>query len=378
MAIQSASATFTRFYVPEPNTSDFWDFVAEKFRTGGFRVTDEGQEVAAGFVSIDDPFDTDFAYASYHKGEYVAFSFRIDQRRVPAMVLKQHVREAIQKYREENEGKWPSRHERQEIQENMKSVLLARAFSQPSMAEVIWNPARNWMLVGTTSGKMLEAFLEHFEKHFQVFPVPLHHVNWALHFAPVTDREKDVLGTLVQVNSSQALEEGRFLGLEFLTWIWFYSECFGDNFKLPDGREAKILPGERMVLTLPGVDKEKVVCSTQANELHEARTALRQGKQVCDVQLLLTVAENEYLLTLDSALGAVKGLKTPKQLPDYEQEDEDGRFLEKMYFLEEVAAALDIVYGAYLTQRLGSRWDAEILPMMRKWMEASAERVKGD
>ena len=76
-----------------------------------------------------------------------------------------------------------------------------------------------------------------------------------------------------------------------------------------------------MVLVLPGDGKERVICTTQANFLHEARTALRQGKVVDETQLLFIIGENEYLLTLDSSLWALKGLKTPKQLPDYGQED---------------------------------------------------------
>ena len=69
---------------------------------------------------------------------------------------------------------------------------------------------------------------------------------------------------------------------------------------------------------------------------------------VDEVQLLFIIGENEYLLTLDSSLWAVKGLKTPKQLPDYGQEDPDGRFLEKMYFIEEVFSTLDALYVRFL------------------------------
>ncbi len=34
MAIQSGTASFTRFFVPEPQVADFWSHVDEKLRAG--------------------------------------------------------------------------------------------------------------------------------------------------------------------------------------------------------------------------------------------------------------------------------------------------------------------------------------------------------
>jgi hypothetical protein len=368
MGIQSASATFTRFFVPEAPVSDFWSYVDEKIRSGSFRENDEGQEVATGFASWDDFFDSTFEYGSYHKGEYVAFTFRVDQRKVPAVIKKQYVRQGVQKYRDENDGKWPSRRERQEIQENVQSWLLNRALPQPSACEVVWNPAKKWMLVGTTSTKMVQTLLEHFENHFRLYPVPLYHVHWALNMVPLEGRLRDALSSMVSVKSSQALEEGRFLGHEFLTWLWYLIEKGGERVQVAENLFMEVHLGERLVLTLPGASKEKVVCTTQANSLHEARTALQQGKLVEEIQVLFRIADNEYLFTLDSTLWAIKGLRAPKQLPDYDKEDLDGRFLERMYFLEEVLGALGVLYGLFLGQRLSPGWESDALPRMREWI----------
>ncbi len=368
MAISSSSATFTRFFVPEPQIEDFWSFTDEKLRVGAFTEPDESQTQAAGFANWDDFFDPGFSYGSYRKGEYVAFNFRLDQRKVPSIVVKQYVRQAVQKFRDENNGKWPSRSERQEIQENMQTFLLERALPQPSGAEAVWNPVRNWMIFGSTSGKMLDSFLEHFEKHFRLFPLPLYHVQWALNGLALSSRQKDVLGSMVSVKSPTAMSEGRFLGFDFLTWIWYYIEKLGGAVQAGE-KIANIHLGERMVLVLPGDGKERVICTSQANFLHEARTALRQGKVVDELQLFLMIGENEYLLTLDSSLWALKGLKTPKQLPDYGQDDPDGKFLEKMFFIEEVFAALDSLYTRFLADRLTPAWETDSLPQLKNWIE---------
>jgi DNA recombination-dependent growth factor C len=376
MGIHSASATFTRFYVPEIVTEDFWSFVEEKLMAGIFKELEETNEQSVGFASWEDMFEPRFDYGSYHKGEYVAFTFRQDQRKVPAIIVKKYIREAVQKYRDENEGKWPPRHERQEIQENISSWLLSRAFPQPSACEIVWSPAGKWMLLGTTSAKMMEAYLEHFEKHFNIYPVPLYHVHWALNLIPLDERQKDALNAIVSAKSPQALDDGRYLGYEFLTWLWFFSESMDGTIQISEEKEAKVHLGERMVLTLPGEGKEKVVCTTQANSLHEARTALQQGKLVHEMQIFLMIGDNEYLFTLDSGLWAVKGLKTPKQLQNLDEEDPDGMFLEKMYFIEEVSLALNTLYAKFLNERLSSTWELDVLPVLKQWVQGEAAPIQ--
>lgn len=376
MGIQSASATFTRFFVPEPVTEDFWSFVEEKLQAGAFKEPDEVEEQSVGFASWEDFFESSFPYGSYHKGEYVAFQFRCDQRRVPAIVVKKYIRDAVRKFHSENNEKWPSRQERQEIRENVQNWLLNRSFPQPSACEVVWNPAAKWMFVGTTGTKMLDAFLEHFEKHFGIYPVPLYHAQWALNLIPLDERQKDVLSALVPLQSPQTMEDGRFLGYEFLTWLWYFIESSEGRIRFHSAtgeKEGELHLGERMVLTLPGEGREKVVCTTQANSLHEARTALQQGKQVHEIQLFLIIGEDEYLLTLDSALWAVKGLKTPKQLKDYDEEDQDSLFLEKMYFLEDVTSALNALYGKFLLERLSPGWESDSLPLLKQWIHGNGE-----
>ena len=175
--------------------------------------------------------------------------------------------------------------ERQEIHENVQNWLLNRAFPQPANCEVVWNPASKCMLLGTTSAKMLESFLEHFENRFKLFPVPLYHAQWALNGIPLDGRQKDTLSSMISVKSPTAMEEGRFLGFEFLTWLWFFSEHFGGTIRISDEKEAELHLGERVVLMLPGEGKEKVVCTTRANSLDEARMALKRGKLVHEIQL---------------------------------------------------------------------------------------------
>jgi hypothetical protein len=187
---------------------------------------------------------------------------------------------------------------------------------------------------------------------------------------PLTGAQKDALTAMVPVKSPTAMFEGRFLGFELLTWLWFFIEQSESGGSVEIGEKtAAVHLGERVVLVLPGDGRERVVCTTQANALDEARTALRRGKVVEELQIFIMAGDNEYLLTLDSGLWAVKGLKTPKQLPTYAEDDPDGRFLEKMFFVEEVFAVLDALYLRFLSERLGPGWESDFLPLQKSWIE---------
>jgi hypothetical protein len=298
----------------------------------------------------------------------VAFHFRLDQRKVPHLLLKQYTRTAIQAYRDEHEGKWPGRKEKQRIREDVLLQLMDRTLPKPSACEIVWNTRRQWLLMGSTSKRMLDASWEHLESYLQIHPVPLFHVQWALRLLSPRGRERAVLSSLVSPESHDAFFEGRFLGYEFLTWLWFHSETSDGKIFLEDGRKAEVHLGDRLTLSLPDDGNERVICTTQGSDLHEARTALQRGKRVEEAQFFILLDENEYFLRLDTNLWAIRGLKTPKQIKEQAEEDLDGQFLEKMYFLEEVFACLDILYGHFLSLRLGPEWEAETKPLLKRWM----------
>lgn len=369
MAITGKTSTFTRYHVPKPNLAiDFWAYADTALRVGSFEECEYGQERSCGFTSFGNMFDFGDSFpADCRKGEYVAFGFRTDERKIPAAVLKEYMHDAVENYKAEHDGKWPPRQERLEMQEEIRNSLLTRIPPTPSVVEVVWNSAGHLMLVGTTSAKVLDDFLEHFEKYFNAYPKPLYHMNWALYALTGVDGNcRDALASLDVQCRGNSLEKLMGYGYEFLTWLWWKSEAI--DFAIPGEKSFGWVLGDKLTLCLPGDGKESVTCRTSDSHLYEAREALKQNKMVSEAQFSLSVGGNDYFVTLNTALQAIKGLKTPKQLPADGDADTDGVFLEKMYFVEEVQACLDALYLRFINERMADTWERETLPAMKKWM----------
>lgn len=365
MAITGSNSTFVRYLVPNIKTDDLWKYVDEKLNDGLFKECEPNKEQSSGFTSFDDPFKSKFEFKEYHKGEFVVFSFRRDQKKVPSSVLKKHIKEKVEVYRSENGGKFPAKKDRQVIKEAVYNTLLNKAEPLPTICQVVWNTRNNEMFVGTTSNKLLEYFLDDFEAIFKVYPKPIFSVTWPLN---LTEDEEGKLRSMAQVDSPTAIDDAKSIGYEFLTWLWFIIE--NDLISTTIDPVVTLNLGEKMVLALPNNEIEKVTCSTQVNMLQEAKTALKNGKMVSSMQIMLSKNYNEYTVTLDTGLFTIKGLKTPKQSSKEEDSDLDGIFLEKMFFLEEALNVLSNTYLVFIQNRFSDEWKKKILPQIKQWINA--------
>jgi hypothetical protein len=280
------------------------------------------------------------------------------------MIIKQRLREAISAYSKEK-GHLPSKKTCSMLKESIEEELIKATIPCPSGCEVIWNPVEKELILGTTSTKFIEKFLEHFERTFRLHPVPLYHLQLALHMEELPARIKDNLSNLISPSSHRAFEEGRFLGYEFLTWLWFRTE----QQESPIGG---VYLGDRMVLSRPDDGREKIICTTQNHRLREAHTALLEGKMLEEAQWIFQKGDREYYATLDVSLWTMRNVKTPSQPAASKDDDPEGRFLERMFFIEELRNSLKALYREFLTVRFDSRWTTDVIPALEEWKRAGA------
>ncbi len=169
------------------------------------------------------------------------------------------------------------------------------------------------------------------------------------------------------------IEEKRFLGQEFLTWLWYKSDERGGAIFLPEsGSDIQLVFEKHMLLEYgEGEAHEKVICRGLQTELKEARTGLAMGKKLEQARVQLIRDDHEWHLTLRGSMMEFQGVRLPKTMANSEESDEpeamEARLLDQIGLYELAVRTVDQLYRMFLEVRLGSGWGKE-LTKMQAWV----------
>lgn len=177
MSFLKTSVSFTRFRISDPVPGSLWPEVIERLRCNSFTDIDElPEERSFGWTAFEDMLDVSFAAEPVEKGSYIAFSLRLDTRRVPPAVIKKHLALAMKKEEAQNRElgrKFVSRDRKKELREQVLLRLRSRFLPIPAEFQVIWNTAESLVYFASTQQKMLDLFEELFVRTFELHIVPL-------------------------------------------------------------------------------------------------------------------------------------------------------------------------------------------------------------
>lgn len=171
MGFMSASVGLTRYRIVEESIpATLWTEVDERLKRNAFRDIDaSAEERSFGWVSFDNMLDPEFALCPPEKGPYLAFTLRLDTRRVPPAVMKKHVtmalNEAMRAMRDQGK-KFLTKEQKTEIRDQVELKLRARTLPIPACFDVIWDTNRNHVYVASTQAKLTELFEEVFTHTF--------------------------------------------------------------------------------------------------------------------------------------------------------------------------------------------------------------------
>ncbi|MFN2355767.1 MAG: hypothetical protein ABR512_14755 [Desulfopila sp.] len=172
--------------------------------------------------------------------------------------------------------------------------------------------------------------------------------------------------------------EKRFLGQEFLTWLWWKSEERGGSIKLSGSGDITVVFEKHMLLESgEGESTEKIVCTGLQAELQEARTGLRMGKKLEQARIVLGHNDYEFSFTLAAALMEFRNVRLPKtETTENDKSDSpeevEGMILERIYLFEELIKLVNALFKMFLDVRLSATWRDE-LQKIRGWVAGSAE-----
>jgi hypothetical protein len=170
-----------------------------------------------------------------------------------------------------------------------------------------------------------------------------------------------------------AYNKYKFLGNDFLTWIWFLIENNKDISSILNIKDMVNLEvGNSIVLEnrLGDDSKEKISIKGDKAGLEEGTTALKKGAFVTQINLICRINDDEYRLTIKGESLNITGLKTPKTDLSKNQDEIEGLVLEKAASCFKLFEVIDTLFLKYIEQRSSDEWKSEGLQEIRKWIDS--------
>lgn len=168
------------------------------------------------------------------------------------------------------------------------------------------------------------------------------------------------------------IQEKRFLGQEFLAWLWYRSEERGGVVEIPGTGDVQVVFEKHMLLEFgEGDSSEKVICRGLQTELKEARAGLLMGKKPEQARIRLARGEYEYSVTLTAAAMEFRNVRLPKTVAAADEGDDpaalEGRILERIALFEDLSGLVNDLFRMFIQVRASDEWPAE-LRKIRQWV----------
>lgn len=188
------------------------------------------------------------------------------------------------------------------------------------------------------------------------------------------------------------IEKKRFVGREFLLWLWFESELFEATLSTDEHGPFGLWIEKRLVLSAGKVSTR--ITSSLPGAGREAKEALLAGQLPESAGIRIGREESETSFVLKAEQMAVSGLKLqtvlgqeeeapsalveelkgnkPKPRRSKKQDESDEAheaFYERMRLTQEFEALLETLYRDFLALRLGEAWSDTVQPMLMAWAQ---------
>ncbi len=385
MGLLSNTVSLTAFdVVGEAPQQDLMPWIEAQLQQHAFSsIEHSSEELSLGWVELDDFQARDFiSPGTWWRENYVTFSLRRDQRRLPAALVKGELKREQDKYLAQNPTfQRVPKNENEELKELVRTRLLARVLPSPTVLDVLWDTRKNQLLFASVSKRAIDDLVDLFSKSFTGLRLVVKHpAARARSVVPDTLREAldATLTTAADDPVTLQIEQGGWLGHEFLMWLMYQTtnsdsayrvECSGPA---AAGEPFRAWLDERMVLGGSGSEGvQKVTVSGPQDSFDEVCVALRQGKQMSEATIYLDKYEHQWRMTFKGELFQFGSFKCPAIRIDKSAAVEDEQqavFYERIHVLEEGLQLFDTLLRTFLHRRLGSEWE-ETAAAMRKWLD---------
>lgn len=171
------------------------------------------------------------------------------------------------------------------------------------------------------------------------------------------------------------IEEKKFLGQEFLAWLWYKSEERGGAVDIPGTGDVLVVFEKHMLLEFgEGESSEKVICRGLQTELKEARAGLMMGKKPEQARIRIARGDYEFNVTMTAATLEFRNIRLPKTVASADEGDDpesiEGRILDRISLFEELSSLINDLFRMFISLRASDEWPEE-LQKVRQWVHQS-------
>ena len=163
----------------------------------------------------------------------------------------------------------------------------------------------------------------------------------------------------------------KFIGNEFLTWLWFTTDSDQYFFKTVDETITSLYVGNRIVLENNINDTSEIITIKGDDAgLEEGLLSLQKGAVVIEMNLSYKTENQEWKFTLKGESLSFSGLKVPETGPVETKDDIEGMVLEKAYLYEKPIDLVNRLFNIFLKLRSSVEWNQKTVPKIKKWIQA--------
>jgi hypothetical protein len=387
MGVYANTVSITQYTITgDLPKSEQFPWFSEKLSARGFQsIENSAEESSEGWTLVDHPDNAAFeAPSDFWRDNYLVFSLRRDQRKVPAALLKSHAGREEGAFLAQNPNlRRAPKKKREEIKEQVQLRLLTKSLPVPSSVDVVWDQRNGVLTLFSLGTKVLERFEDIFRKTFEGFsPVIVHPLARARMLLEGQMLDKLEAANLAGSDAVASLiRDNQWLGWDFLLWLLQRGVNGEGEFSVC--RPGHLGTGERFSawiddrIQFQGGSEEgsiqKVSVSGSQDSYLEAISALKGGKRITSATICMEKDENPWKLTLKGDTFGFASLKCPqvrieKDATVDQMSEREAVFYERMFLLEQGVQLFDSLFATFLNERLNDAWGTR-LQTIQAWLD---------
>jgi recombination associated protein RdgC len=173
---------------------------------------------------------------------------------------------------------------------------------------------------------------------------------------------------------TQTLEKN-FIGREFLTWLWYFTENDEGRFEVELGQgkgkgknhPAQVWLDDRIVLSAKtGRSHEHIIRGGVPSTSDEAAVSLKTGKSVKELKIALEVnGIGPFVATLTGDDLTPRGLK----LPEPDKNIDATPIEQRIEYLATFTKGLETLFAKFMDERTDKLWETNRINSIRTWIQ---------